>query len=115
MSNYQKPPYHRAARFPGGPEAGAVYFRIQELIDHPECELSAYRFLTHGVWHVAIIGDAPNRELAEQLERHLSGGETVELPVDTLDFLRRRRQQQIKHGPWVERHHRPGRRFRLGK
>ena len=115
MSSYENTPYHRAAKFPGEREAGAVYFRIQDLIEDPECDLSAYRFLILGIWHVAIVGDTPTSELAEQLEKHLSGGEPVELPVDTLDFLRRRRRQQIKHGPWVERHHRPGRRFRLGK
>ena len=115
MPNYEKTPYNRAAKFSREREAGAVYFRIQDLIEDPECDLSAYRFLILGIWHVAIVGDTPDSELAEQLERHLSGGEPVELPVDTLDFLRRRRQQQIKHGPWVERHHRPGRRFRLGK
>ena len=115
MLSNEKTPYYRAARFPGEREAGAVYFRCQDLIENPECDLSAYRFLIHGVWHVAIVGDTPNSELAEQLERHLSGGEPVELPAETLDFLGRRRQQQIKHGPWVERHHRPGRRFRLGK
>ena len=115
MSNYEKPPYYRAAKFPGEREAGAVYFRIQGLIEDPECDLSAYRFLVHNVWHVAIVGDAPSSELAEQLERHLSLGEPVELPAETLEFLRGRRQQQIKHGPWVERHHRPGRRFRLGR
>ncbi len=113
--SYEKIPYYRAAKFPGEREAGGVYFKIQELIEPPECELSAYRFLIQGDWHVAIVGDAPARELAEQLEGQLSSGESVELPVDTLDFLRRRRLQQTKHGPWVERHHRPGRRFRLGK
>ena len=112
MPSYEQTPYHRAARFPGEREAGVVYIKIQGLIEPPECDLSAYRFLIRAVWHVAIVGDAPSRELAEQLERHLSGGEPVELPDDTLDFLRRRRQQQLKHGPWVERHHRPGRRFR---
>ncbi len=86
MSSYEKTPYHRAARFPGQREAGAVYFRIQALIEFPDCELSAYRLLILGVWHVAIVGDAPNSELAEQLEGCLSGGEPVELPVDALDF-----------------------------
>ena len=115
MSNYEKPPYYRAARFPGERDAGAVYFKIQDLIEGPDCDLSAYRFLILGVWHVAIVGEAPSNQLAEQLEMQLSRGEPVELPVDTLDFLLRRRRQQTKHGPWVERHHRPGRRFRLGE
>ncbi len=115
MSSDEQTPYHRAAKFPGEREAGEVYFKIQELIEPPECELSAYRFLILGDWHVAIVGDVPARELAEELEKHLSAGEPVELAVDTLDFLRRRRMQQTQHGPWLERHHRPGRRFRLGK
>ena len=113
--SYEKVPYHRAAKFPDDREAGEVYFKIQELIKPPECELSAYRFLIQGDWHVAIVGDAPASELVEQLEVQLSSGESVELPIDILDFLRRRRQQQTKYGPWVERHHRPGRRFRPGK
>ena len=80
--SYEKIPYHRAAKFPGEREAGEVYFKIQELIEPPECELSAYRFLLQGDWHVAIVGDAPPRELLEHLEGQLSSGESVELPFD---------------------------------
>jgi hypothetical protein len=107
--------YHRAAKFSGEREAGAVYFRVQKLIDTPDADLSAYRFQIQGVWHVAVVGDAPSKELAEELEKWLSSGEPVELSEDVLEFLFRRRAEQIKHGPWVERHYRPGRRFRFGK
>jgi len=115
VSNYENNPFYRAVKFPGEREAGAVYFKIQALIHPPECDLSAYRFLIQNIWHVAIVGDIPNGELAEKLERHLSGGARVDLPDEIIDFLRGRRQQQIEHGPWVEHHHRPGRRFRLDR
>jgi hypothetical protein len=116
VSDKQEPtPYHRAAKFSGEREAGAVYFRLQRLIDSPDADLSAYRFRIQGVWHVAVVGDAPAKELAEQLEKVMAAGEPVELTSDALDFLRQRREEQIKHGPWVERHYRPGRRFRFGK
>ncbi len=77
MSKHEKTPYHRAARFPGEREAGAVYFRIQDLIEPPECELSAYRLMILDVWHVAIVGDAPSDELAVRLEMQFSRGESV--------------------------------------
>ena len=115
MSNQEANPYCRAARFPSEREAGAVYFRIQKLIDTPEADLSAYRLQIRGVWHVAIVGDAPGQELADELERWLSAGESVELATDALEFLFRRRAEQSRHGPWVEGHYRPGRRFRFGK
>jgi hypothetical protein len=107
--------YHRAAKFPGEKEAGAVYFRLQRLIDTPDADLSAYRFRIQGVWHVAVVGDAPAKELADELEKWLSAGESVDLSEDALEFLFRRRAEQIKHGPWVERHYRPGRPFRFRK
>ena len=113
LSN-EKTPYHRVAKFAGEREAGTVYFKIRELIETPKCDLSAYRFLIQGIWHVAIVGETPSSELADQLERELSIGERVEISVGILDFLQGRRQEQIENGPWVERHHRPGQRFRLG-
>jgi hypothetical protein len=106
-------PYYLAAKFPSERAAGRVYFQIQKLIDNPEADLSEYRFQIQGVWHVAVVGDAPSKELAEELEKWLSSGESVELSGDALEFLFRRRAEQIKHGPWVERHYRPGRRFRF--
>jgi hypothetical protein len=92
-----------------------VYFQIQKLIDNPEADLSAYRLQLQGVWHVAVVGDAPEKDLAEELEKVMAAGEPVELPSDALDFLHQRRAEQTKHGPWVERHYRPGRRFRFGR
>jgi hypothetical protein len=108
-------PYCLAAKFPSERAAGRVYFQIQRLIDSPDADLSAYRFQIQGVWHVAVVGDAPGKELADELEKWLSSGEAVELPGDALEFLFRRRAEQIRHGPWVEGHYRPGRRFRFRK
>jgi hypothetical protein len=115
VSNQESTPYCRAARFPSVREAGAAYFRIQKLIDTPEADLSAYRLQIRGVWHVAIVGDAPGQELADELERWLSAGESVELATDALEFLFRWRAEQSRYGPWVEVHYRPGRRFRFGR
>ncbi len=115
MSEQEGTPYFLAAKFPNERAAGRVYFQIQKLIDSPDADLSAYRLQLQGVWHVAVVGDAPGSELAEELAKWMSNGEPAELPSDALDFLRQRRAEQIKHGPWVERHYRPGRRFRLGR
>ena len=115
MSDQEATPYCLAAKFPNERAAGRVYFQIQKLIDNPDADLSAYRLQLQGIWHVAVVGDAPDKGLAEQLEKVMAAGEPVELPRETLDFLRQRRAEQIQHGPWVERHYRPGRRFRLGR
>jgi hypothetical protein len=61
------------------------------------------------------MGEAPGKELVDELERWLSAGESVELPGDALEFLFRRRAEQIKRGSWVEGHYRPGQRFRFGR
>ena len=115
MSKQGATPYCLAAKFSSERAAGRAYFQIQKLIDNPDADLSAYRLQLHGVWHVAVVGDAPHKELAEELEKVMAAGEPVELPSDALDFPRQRRAEQIKHGPWVERHYRPGRRFRFGR
>jgi hypothetical protein len=115
VSKHEGSPYCLAAKFSSERAAGRVYFQVQKLIDNPDADLSAYRLQLQGVWHVAVVGDAPDNGLAEQLEKRIAAGEPVELPSDALDFLIQRRAEQIKHGPWVERHYRPGRRFRFGR
>jgi hypothetical protein len=57
--------------------AGRVYFQIQKLIDTPDADLSAYRLQLQGVWHVAVVGDAPDKELAEELVDRARDGELV--------------------------------------
>jgi hypothetical protein len=37
----------------------------------------------------------------------LAAGEPSELPEGILGFLRLRREEMRRLGPWVERHHRP--------
>ena len=108
MSNQKATPYCRAAKFPSERAAGAAYFKIQKLIDSPDADLSAYRVQLRGVWHVAVVGDAPGDGLAEKLEKAFASGEPVDLPGEVLDFMWSRRAEQIQHGPWVERHYRPG-------
>ena len=80
--------YHRAARFREEQEAEIAFSKIRQMIQFPECELSVYRFSTCGDSYVTVVGDTPEEELSEQLERQLRSGERVELSIYTLDFLR---------------------------
>jgi hypothetical protein len=104
VSNQEATPYCLAAKFSSERSAGHVYFQVQRLINNPDADLSAYRLQLQGVWHVAIVGDTPDKELVEELEKGMADGELVELPSDALDFLRQRRAEQIKHGSWVDDH-----------
>ena len=115
MSNQETTPYCRAAKFSSERAAGAAYFRIQKLIDNPDVDLSAYRLQIRNVWHVAVVGELPASELADELEQTFAPGEPVDLPNEILDFMSRRRRELIQHGPWVEGHYRPGLGFRFGR
>ncbi len=115
MSDRESTPYCRAAKFPSERVSGAVYFGIQKLIDRPDVDLSAYRLQIRSVWHVAVVGEEPAIELAEELEKAFAAGELVDLPSEVLEFMSRRRREQIRHGPWVEGHYRPGLGFRFGR
>ena len=107
--------YCRAARFSGERSAGVSYSQVQNILfATPDCELSAYRFLIRGVYHVAVVGDPPDEGLGQEIEMALSGGTSVGLDSKTLTFLRQRRETERKQGLWVERHHRPGLGFRFG-
>lgn len=113
-SNEAVTPYYRAARFQDEQSAGAAYFQIEELLfKEPDNDLSVYRLILNGVWHVVIIGDAPGDDLGQQIEMALSIGESVSLAEDVLNFLRQRRVKGSKLAPWVERHFRPGRHFQI--
>lgn len=97
--------YQRASRFDGEESAGVAYFATENLIRHPECDLSAYRLQLNQVWLVAVIGEQPSAELAAQIEAALAMGEPVSLPEPIVSFLRKRREQQKQPGGWVERHY----------
>ena len=101
--------YLQAARFPSERQAGRAYFRAQEaLYSAPACDLSAYRFLIDRISHVAVLGDPPPQEVDRAIRRILATGEPITLPAEVVETLFQRRSQQIRLGPWVERHHRPG-------
>jgi hypothetical protein len=68
-----------------------------------------YRFQLDGVWHVAVLGDAPHAELGGKLGELLACGEAVSLPPIVATALLGRRADATRHGPWVERHYRPNR------
>lgn len=110
-------PYHQAARFIGQQseiQSGQVYFQTQEAIYEDEmCDLSAYRLKLNRIWHVAVIGEQPSTETGQTIETILANGELTTLPPEALKFLDARRTDTIRQGSWVEKHHRPGKRFDL--
>lgn len=113
MSNPESPRYYRAAKFTNPRLAEATYFGLQKLIDRPDADLSVYRIQILGEWYVVAVGAFPSRELADELQRILSTGESVDIPSQVLNFLWQRREEQIESGPWVEGHYRPGLAFRF--
>jgi hypothetical protein len=103
------PFYYEASKFSNEQLSGLAYFAIQEIIFNATDEdLSAYRFQLQQLWHVAALGAAPSENVQEQIHQELSKGKIVELPDQLVNDLSLRREQQIKLGSWVERHHRPG-------
>jgi hypothetical protein len=101
--------YLQAARFRSERKAERAYFRAQEaLYKAPECDLSTYRFLLERISHVAVLGAPPPEELDRTIRRILAAGEPTTLPDEVVEALLKRRAQQIRLGPWVERHWRPG-------
>ncbi len=107
--------YYLASRFSGERPAGRAYFQAQELIFRNDsiADLSVYRFQLDKIYHVAVVGEKPPEDFENKLKNILSAGEYVPLPSDVLKTLIIRRWQQIKTGPWVERHYRPGREYPL--
>ena len=100
--------YIQAACFPSERKAGRAYFRVQDaLYRTPDCDLSAYRLLLNRISHVAVLGAPPPEELDRTIRRILSSGEPTTLPAEVIAALLKRRAEQIRFGPWVERHVRP--------
>jgi hypothetical protein len=100
-------PYCQAARFMQEGRARRVYFAAQDTIFAAECELSSYRFLLQDRWHIAVVGEPPPEELAQQLRRVLRAGIPASLPEDVLTALHERGKQMRKQALWTERHYRP--------
>ena len=62
-------PYYHAVRFQREGAARQAYFATQDAIYKVECNISTYRFLLRGIWHVAVIGEPPPEELDQQLRQ----------------------------------------------
>ncbi len=104
--------YTRSVRFGSSDTAKRAYLKVQELLRrHEESELSVYNLLLNQVPHVVVLGDTPEAPLHEHINQALADGEVTSLPVEVLRQLARRRAQQRQKGPWVEEHHRPGKRL----
>ena len=100
-------PYYQAARFPNKAKTGATYFPIQQMLfeAQDECDLSAFRLMLEGVWHVVVLGEKPPDKLHVRIEAELTKGVLVTIGEDALNFLQDRRAQAILLGPWVEIHY----------
>ena len=113
QSAREAPPYQRAARFSGERPAGEAYFAVQRVIyDAPQpVDVSSFRLRLNNLWHVAALGVMPPATVLHAIESILSAGEPAELPAEVWQALHRRRAQATRLGPWIEAHHRPGRRL----
>ncbi len=60
---------------------------------------------------MAVLGERPHVRLERKLEKILASGQAVELPEDILEKLWERRELARQINPWVEGHHRPGKRL----
>jgi hypothetical protein len=100
-------PYELAARFPTERRVGRAYYQVQEALFTTECDLSSFRLQLNRLWHVAVVGTPPPEELEGTIRRILAAGEATSLPAEVLAILLQRRADQIRLGPWVERHVRP--------
>jgi hypothetical protein len=113
--------YTLAVRYPDEPSSARSYNEAQAfLYSHEELGLSTFRLqlnlrrLDVLDWHVVVLGDPQPPEVDSQFRRILSEGEEVTLPEQAVKMLMRRRMAASRFGDWVERHHRPGKRRRLG-
>ena len=106
-------PYQRAARFAGEQPAGVAYFQAQEAVYAAvgAVDVSVYRFQLDRIYHVAVLGQPPPPELDATLAGILAAGEPATLPPQVLQQLAERRRQASRQAPWVQRHHRPGKRL----
>lgn len=107
----ERPSYSQTARFAGEQPAGRAYRQAQQAIFQTDCDLSTYRLQVNQVWHVAVLGEPPPKDLDEQLTGILAAGEPATLPPDVLKLLTQRRAEAAKLAPWVQRHYRPGKRL----
>ena len=105
--------YQRAVRFAGEQPAGRAYVAAQRVIyEAPQpVDVSVFRLQLNQLWHVVALGLAPPAPVLKALEEVLATGEPANLPQEVWQALADRRAQQIQYGPWVQRHHRPGRRL----
>jgi hypothetical protein len=105
-------PYAIAARFPSERASGRVYGRLQALVyARTDVDLSVYRLLLDRIPHVAVLGQRPAATVVRTITRLLGQGEPVDLPPEVLRILVERRAQAMQQGPWLARHHRPGKRL----
>jgi hypothetical protein len=108
-----KPPYYLASRFNTKQEAAVPYYAVQETIRTYKgiLNLSAYRFKrlwedpSPKTWYVLVLGQTPPERIHQRLTEVLQKGEMATVPDQALVEFADRREEQSKHGSWVEAHY----------
>jgi hypothetical protein len=109
----QLPQYYLASRFNTKQEAASPYFSVQETIRTYEgiLNLSAFRFKrlwedpSDKTWYVLVLGQTPPERIQQRLTEVLQKGEMATVPDQALLEFVDRREEQSKHGSWVEAHY----------
>jgi hypothetical protein len=100
------PQYYHARRFPNEPTSNTAYEGVRDLLYETPCDLSTFRtiLLPERLWHVLVLGGAPDEQLRRRIEASMARGELVELPDEIWVAFDLRRLEQLGKGkPWVER------------
>ncbi|MDP9314311.1 MAG: hypothetical protein M3R24_26095 [Chloroflexota bacterium] len=112
-------PYYVAARYPSDKASEKPYRQTRNyLYAHEDVQLSVFRFQLGRQgsnrldWHVAVVGMQPEAHHEREVRRRLQAGQAVTLPEEVVGAMYRRRVEASRQGPWVERHHKPGRRLK---
>lgn len=79
-----------AAQFPNSESLSNAYYEARNMIIRsPELELSIHRFqvVRTKILHLTVVGYSSNNELKKHINRILTRGEIVELPIDIIEQL----------------------------
>jgi len=100
-------PVYLAARFDGEAEARIAYLELECLIAAESADVSCFRFLAGGTWHVAVVAaDGVPERLQGRVRVGLGSGQTVPLQEEVLALLLGRHREVMRYRlPWVEGHY----------
>jgi hypothetical protein len=104
--------FYLAYQFESNEESTNRWQTIRHVLEKAEdVSLSAYnmQLLSNQQWCVALVGKPPSDSRQKQLKKLLEGGIQVRLSDGEVVKLTQARLEGVKEGPWVIKHHYPGR------